>query len=79
MSFRRFVYWVSGRCLRWFYREHRVVGYGRVPASGPVLLVGNHPNDLPDVVAGLFVSPRLPRYIAMASPVTHPLARTFPP
>ena len=77
MSFRRVVYWVSGRCLRWFYREHRVVGYGRVPTSGPVLLVGNHPNDIPDVIAGLYLSPRHPRYIATVSMTTSPIARTM--
>jgi surface antigen len=77
MSFRRVVYWVSGRCLRWFYREHRVVGREQVPASGPVLLVGNHPNDLPDVIAGLSVTPRHPRYIATVAVTTNPLARAM--
>ncbi len=75
MAFRRVVYWVSARCLRWFYREHRVVGYGRVPTSGPVLLVGNHPNDIPDVIAGLYLSPRHPRYIATVSVTTNPMAK----
>lgn len=77
MAFRRVVYWVSGRCLRWFYREHRVVGYGRVPTSGPVLLVGNHPNDIPDVIAGLYLSPRHPRYIATVSVTTNPMAKAM--
>lgn len=77
MSFRRVVYWVSGRCLRWFYRTHRVVGYGRVPATGPVLLVGNHPNDIPDVIAGLYLSPRHPRYIATVSVTTNPIAKAM--
>lgn len=77
LSFRRVVYWVSGRCLRWFYREHRVVGYGRVPTSGPVLLVGNHPNDIPDVIAGLYLSPRHPRYIATVSVTTNPMAKAM--
>lgn len=77
MSFRRVVYWVSGRCLRWFYREHRVLGRERVPAHGPVLLVGNHPNDLPDVIGGLYVTPRHPRYIATVSVTTNPIARAM--
>lgn len=77
MSFRRVVYWVSGRCLRWFYREHHVVGYGRVPTTGPVLLVGNHPNDIPDVIAGLYLSPRHPRYIATVSVTTNPIAKAM--
>lgn len=77
MSFRRVVYWVSGRCLRWFYREHRVLGRERVPVTGPVLLVGNHPNDLPDVIGGLYVTPRHPRYIATVSVTTNPIARAM--
>jgi 1-acyl-sn-glycerol-3-phosphate acyltransferase len=77
LSFRRVVYWVSGRCLRWFYREHRVVGYGRVPTQGAVLLVGNHPNDIPDVIAGLYLSPRHPRYIATVSVTTNPIAKAM--
>lgn len=77
MMFRRVVYWVSTRCLRWFYREHRVVGRERVPTQGPVLLVGNHPNDLPDVIGGLFVTPRHPRYIATVSVTTNPIARAM--
>lgn len=77
MFFRRIVYWVSGRCLHWYYREHRVVGYGRVPTSGPVLLIGNHPNDLPDVISGLYLSPRHPRYIATVSVTTSRMARAM--
>ena len=63
--------------MRWFYREHRVVGHGRVPESGPVLLVGNHPNDIPDVIAGLYLSPRHPRYIATVSVTTNPIAKAM--
>jgi hypothetical protein len=74
---RNVVYWVCHRCLRWFYREHRVVGLGRVPASGPVILVGNHPNDLSDVIAGLYVTPRPVRYIATVSVTTSWAARTM--
>lgn len=77
MFMRRIVYWVSGRCLHWFYREHRVVGFGKVPTSGPVLLIGNHPNDLPDVISGLYVSPRHPRYIATVSVTTSAMARAM--
>jgi 1-acyl-sn-glycerol-3-phosphate acyltransferase len=77
MSYRRVVYWVSERCLRWFYREHRVVGFGRVPTQGAVLLVGNHPNDIPDVIAGLYLSPRHPRYIATVSAATNPIAKAM--
>jgi 1-acyl-sn-glycerol-3-phosphate acyltransferase len=53
--------------MGWFYREHRYVGRERVPTSGPVLLIGNHPNDLPDVISGVFTTPRPVRYIATVS------------
>jgi len=75
---RRVVYWVCARCLRWFYRDLRVVGGDRVPATGPVLLVGNHPNDIPDVIAGLYTTPRPVRYIATVSMVTSwPARKTY--
>jgi 1-acyl-sn-glycerol-3-phosphate acyltransferase len=72
---RRLVSWVSSRCLRWFYREHRILGRERVPATGPVLLIGNHPNDLPDVIAGLFTTNRPVRYIATVSVTSSAAAR----
>lgn len=64
---RSVVYWVSARCVRWFYREHRIVGRDRIPPSGAVLLIGNHPNDLPDVITGIFTTSRPVRYIATVS------------
>ncbi len=69
-----FIRWISRRALRWFYRELRFVGRGRIPAQGPVLLIGNHPNDLPDVLAGFFTTPRAVRYVATISATTLPLA-----
>ncbi|MCC6241993.1 MAG: 1-acyl-sn-glycerol-3-phosphate acyltransferase [Gemmatimonadaceae bacterium] len=47
---------------------------GPFPSTGPVLLIGNHPNDLPDVLAGLEVSGRHLRYVATISATTLPLA-----
>ena len=61
---RRLVRWLSRRCLRWVYRDVRVFGAERAPESGAVLFIGNHPNDLPDVLQGFFVTPRPLRYIA---------------
>ena len=69
-----FVRWLSRRALRWYYREMLFVGRDRIPATGPVLLVGNHPNDLPDVLAGFFTTPRPVRYVATISATTLPLA-----
>lgn len=62
-----FVRWIGRRALRWFYREVRLVGAERIPLDGPVLLVGNHPNDLPDVLLGFLSTPRPVRYVATAA------------
>lgn len=64
---RRIVLWISRRCLGWFYREYRVIGAERIPASGAVLLIGNHPNDLPDVLLGYLTTARTVRYVATVS------------
>lgn len=65
--FRPFMLWVARRALRWYYREVRWEGRDRIPATGPVLLIGNHPNDLPDVLAGYFTTTRPVRYLATVS------------
>lgn len=70
----RFIHWVSRRALRWSYRSVHYVGRDRIPRDGPVLLIGNHPNDLPDVLAGLFLTPRPVRYVATISATMMPLA-----
>ncbi|MBL0170909.1 MAG: 1-acyl-sn-glycerol-3-phosphate acyltransferase [Gemmatimonadaceae bacterium] len=67
--------WISRRALRWCYREIRYIGRERVPAEGATLMFGNHPNDLPDVLAGFFTTERPLRYVATISAVTLPLAR----
>lgn len=64
---RTFLRWSSWRALRWVYRETAVVRVGLVPETGPVLFIGNHPNDLPDVLLGLQASPRHVRYLATIS------------
>lgn len=61
---RAFLRWSARRALRWFYRETVVVQLGVVPSTGPVLFIGNHPNDLPDVLLGLQACPRHVRYLA---------------
>lgn len=63
-ALRLFLRWSSRRALRWFYRETTVVRIGTIPDTGPVLLIGNHPNDLPDVLLGLQACSRHVRYLA---------------
>src|SRR5688500_3437116 len=70
-----FVRWVGRRAIRWFYREIHIVGAERIPSAGPVLLVGNHPNDLPDVLLGYLATPRPVRYVATAAAATSILVR----
>jgi hypothetical protein len=74
-AFRRAIRWVSAQCLGWFYRERRVVHADRVPAEGPVLFIGNHPNDLPDVLLGYQATERPLRYLATISAATGWLSR----
>ena len=51
---------VSSVALRWYYADVTVVGDGRVAASGPLLVVVNHPNALIDaLVAGRAIPRRL--------------------
>ena len=69
---RRFVRWLSQRALRWYYRELHFIGRVRGPNRGPVLLFGNHPNDLPDVLIGFFATDRPVRYVATISATTMP-------
>ena len=56
--------WITGVALHWFYGDIRVVGKGRIPATGPVLIAVNHQNALVDsLIAGWVV----PRRIAMTA------------
>ena len=71
----RFVRWVGRRSLRWFYRRVVIVGAELIPESGPLLLIANHPNDLPDVLMGYLSTLRDVHFIATISAATNPLAR----
>lgn len=57
----------------WF-RSVEVVGGDRLPADGPVLVVGSHFNGLLDPVLVAQASPRMPRYLAAAELWDNPLA-----
>jgi 1-acyl-sn-glycerol-3-phosphate acyltransferase len=60
---------ISSLALRGFYRV-RMAGV-RVPASGPVLLVANHPNSLMDPAAVAAAAGRPVRFLAKAPLFTH--------
>jgi 1-acyl-sn-glycerol-3-phosphate acyltransferase len=62
---------VSAAALRVYYRASR--DGAAVPASGPVLLVGNHPNSLLDPAFLAWAAGRPVRFLAKAPLFTHPL------
>jgi len=71
---RPIILWLARRCLGWNFRHWRIMRLGEVPPTGPVLLIGNHPNDLPDILLGFFTTRRHVRYIATISAAANPVA-----
>ena len=65
---------VAGIALRWYYGRIDVAGAERIPASGPVLLVANHPNALVDALVAAWVAPRRVLLTGKATLFTNPLA-----
>lgn len=61
---------VSEFFVRLYYRASR--SGGRVPASGPVLLVANHPNTLLDPACVAWAAERPVRFLAKAPLFSHP-------
>ena len=78
---RQFIHAVISIALRLFFRRIEVVGVERVPTSGPLLFVLNHPNGLVDP-ALVFVSlPRRVSFLAKSTLYDNPIGafvlRTF--
>ena len=69
----RWLTWCARHALRWCYRDVSVVG--AVPATGPVLLAVNHPNDVPDICAVLVSVPRRVTFVANVTAAEHPFVR----
>lgn len=68
---------IAGVALRWYYREVTLVGAGRVPDTGPVILAVNHPNALVDaLVVGWLVRRRI-RITAKAVLFDQPVLGAF--
>lgn len=63
----RFAHWLGGVALHWFYRDVRVTGSDRIPATGPILIAMNHQNALVDAILALWVVPRDIRLTAKAT------------
>jgi 1-acyl-sn-glycerol-3-phosphate acyltransferase len=67
-----------GRFWLWFFfKDLTVVHSDRVPASGPVLLCINHPNNLIDSLLVGGVLPRKVHYLATAALFRNPLVARF--
>ena len=64
------------RCLIRIYHRARVEGMDRVPAEGPLILVGNHLSLLDPFYIGAFF-PRKIRFMAKKESFRHPVARWF--
>ena len=71
------VRWVGRFWLWFFFRDVAVVRASLVPASGPVLLCINHPNNLIDSLLVGGVLPRKVHYLATAALFRNPLVARF--
>ena len=68
---------VSRLVLRVVYRRVEAAGLSRVPASGPTILVLNHPNGLMDPLLLLCLSPRPVSFLAKSTLFTMPFVSLF--
>ena len=68
---------LSRLVLRVFYRRLEVAGLERIPASGPTILVLNHPNGLMDPLLLLCLSPRPVSFLAKSPLFTMPFVSLF--
>ncbi len=68
---------VSRLVLRVFYRRLEAAGLERIPASGPTILVLNHPNGLMDPLLLLCLSPRPVSFLAKSPLFTMPFVSLF--
>ena len=56
--------WLLGMAMRVFFRHVEVVGLEHVPARGPVIFAGNHPNSLIDPILILTTCGRIVHFAA---------------
>lgn len=68
---------VSRLVLRVFYRRIEASGLAHIPASGPTILVLNHPNGLMDPLLLLCLSPRPVAFLAKSPLFSMPFVSLF--
>lgn len=68
---------VARLAVRWYYRAVEFDGVERIPATGPTLLVVNHPNELMDAIFAGLVAPRQLTFTGKATLFENPIAGAF--
>jgi 1-acyl-sn-glycerol-3-phosphate acyltransferase len=63
--------------LRWYYAEVAFVGTEKIPETGPILVVVNHPNALVDVLIAARAVPRRLGFTAKATLFSRPIPAAF--
>ncbi|HEX4955078.1 MAG TPA: lysophospholipid acyltransferase family protein [Thermoanaerobaculia bacterium] len=71
----RFVVVATRFLVSIFFRRVEIVGEGRLPRQGPVIVVANHVNSLVDPLLLITASPRPLRFLAKSTLFDNPLLR----
>jgi 1-acyl-sn-glycerol-3-phosphate acyltransferase len=69
----RFVRFIAGIALDWFYRDLTTEGAERIPKTGPLLIAVNHPNQLIDAMVVLRLASRRVRITGKATLFENPI------
>ncbi len=68
---------IARTALGWYYRSVEAIGLERIPADGPLLLAGNHPNALMDALVICVLVPRNVRLLAKSTLFANPIIGAF--
>ncbi len=68
---------IAKLAVRWYYRAVEFDGGERIPQTGPVLLVVNHPNELMDAIFAGLIAPRQLTFTGKATLFSQPLVGAF--